>query len=76
MAGLDAGGHLDPDATKAHRGPAGGGHRGDLPKLTADGQGKVKTTLVVAGLHVADTAGHAFVIPTPPRPTPSCTPTG
>ena len=28
-----AGGHYDPEATKAHKGPGGGGHKGDLPKL-------------------------------------------
>jgi len=34
-AGQAAGGHFDPDATKAHKGPGGGGHKGDLPKLEA-----------------------------------------
>jgi hypothetical protein len=29
-AGQAAGGHFDPDATKAHKGPGGGGHKGDL----------------------------------------------
>ena len=32
-AGQAAGAHWDPDATKAHKGPGGGGHKGDLPKL-------------------------------------------
>ena len=32
-AGIAAGGHYDPAATKAHKGPGGGGHKGDLPKL-------------------------------------------
>jgi superoxide dismutase, Cu-Zn family len=61
-AGLGAGGHFDPEGTKAHKGPGGGGHRGDLPKLTADGQGKVETKMVVTGMTVADIRGHAFVI--------------
>src|SRR5690242_14714795 len=33
MAGGAAGGHYDPVDTKAHKGPGGGGHKGDLPKL-------------------------------------------
>jgi Cu-Zn family superoxide dismutase len=52
----------DPQNTKAHRGPGGGGHKGDLPRLAADSHGKVKTTVVVGGLTVADARGHAFLI--------------
>src|SRR3954451_11578720 len=61
-AGLAAGGHFDPDGTKVHKGPGGGGHKGDLPKLTADTHGKVNTRLVITGMTVADTRGHAFVV--------------
>jgi superoxide dismutase, Cu-Zn family len=39
VAGIAAGGHYDPHATKAHKGPGGGGHLGDLPKLEVDSKG-------------------------------------
>jgi Cu-Zn family superoxide dismutase len=57
-----AGGHFDPDATKAHKGPAGGGHKGDLPKLEADAKGVSKQKLEAKGLKLADFAGHALMI--------------
>src|SRR4051812_47366586 len=41
-AGQAAGAHFDPDATKAHKGPSGGGHKGDLPKLTVSDKGVSK----------------------------------
>jgi Cu-Zn family superoxide dismutase len=39
--GMAAGEHYDPEGTKAHRGPDGQGHLGDLPFLTVleDGKG-------------------------------------
>jgi len=43
-AGVAAGGHYDPEATKAHKGPAGGGHKGDLPKLEVAAKGASKGT--------------------------------
>jgi Cu-Zn family superoxide dismutase len=61
-AGQAAGGHFDPDATKAHKGPAGGGHKGDLPRLEVSEKGVAKGKLEVAGLKVADMAGHALMI--------------
>src|SRR6185295_6312090 len=60
--GEAAGGHFDPAGTKAHKGPDGGGHKGDLPKLVADASGKVAATAVVKDLTVQDMAGHALVI--------------
>jgi Cu-Zn family superoxide dismutase len=57
-----AGGHFDPDATKAHKGPAGGGHKGDLPKLTASDKGVAKEKLEVKGLKLADFAGHSLMV--------------
>jgi len=57
-----AGGHFDPDATKAHKGPAGGGHKGDLPKLEADAKGVSKQKLEVKGLKLADFAGHSLMV--------------
>jgi Cu-Zn family superoxide dismutase len=61
-AGQGAGGHFDPDATKAHKGPEGGGHKGDLPKLTVTDKGVSKEKLAVKGLKLADFAGHAIMI--------------
>jgi Cu-Zn family superoxide dismutase len=61
-AGQAAGSHWDPDATKAHKGPGGGGHKGDLPKLVIPESGKLKTKLPVAGLTLADLAGKSFMI--------------
>jgi Cu-Zn family superoxide dismutase len=39
-AGMAAGEHYDPDGTKAHLGPEGHGHLGDLPFLTVQADGK------------------------------------
>ena len=61
-AGQGAGAHFDPDNTKAHKGPGGGGHKGDLPKLVVDEKGKSKHKLEVKGLTLADFAGHSLMI--------------
>jgi len=61
-AGEAAGGHYDPAGTKAHKGPEGGGHKGDLPKLQVGTDGTAKTTLRVRGLTLADVSGKALVI--------------
>lgn len=61
-AGQAAGGHYDPGATKVHKGPAGGGHKGDLPKLTIPENGKLKTKLTVDGLTSEDVAGRTLMI--------------
>lgn len=45
-AAMQAGGHWDPQGTKAHRGPEGDGHLGDLPVLTAQADGMVNTSVV------------------------------
>lgn len=61
-AGLAAGGHLDPEGTKAHKGPGGGGHKGDLPKLEVSDKGQAKTKLDVPGVKLADVRGKALMI--------------
>ena len=61
-AGQAAGGHYDPEATKAHKGPGGGGHKGDLPKLEVDAKGNANVHLKVPGLKLADERGKALVI--------------
>jgi Cu-Zn family superoxide dismutase len=61
-AGQAAGGHYDPEGTKAHKGPGGGGHKGDLPKLNVDPKGNANAKLEVPGLKLADVTGKALVI--------------
>jgi len=61
-AGAAAGGHYDPEGTKAHKGPGGGGHKGDLPKLQVDSSGTANVKLKVAGLTLADVTNKALVI--------------
>jgi Cu-Zn family superoxide dismutase len=62
VAGIAAGGHYDPHATKAHKGPGGGGHLGDLPKLEVDSKGTANLKLKVAGLKLEDVTGRAIMI--------------
>lgn len=61
MGGQAAGGHYDPGNTGRHAGPAGGGHLGDLPRLTSNA-GRVSTAVVAPRLTTADLAGRALVI--------------
>ena len=61
-AAQSAGGHFDPDATKAHKGPGGGGHKGDLPKLVVDDKGEAKEKLEVKGLTLGDFQGKSLMI--------------
>ena len=61
-AGQAAGAHFDPDGTKAHKGPGGGGHKGDLPKLDVPANGHAKVKLPVAGVMLADFAGRSLMI--------------
>jgi superoxide dismutase, Cu-Zn family len=62
MAGQAAGGHFDPDGTKAHKGPGGGGHKGDLPKLVVSDKGDAKAKLEVPGVKLADLRGKSLMI--------------
>ncbi len=61
-AGQAAGGHYDPEGTKAHRGPGGGGHKGDLPKLEVDAKGNANVQLNVPDLKLADARSKALMI--------------
>ena len=61
-AGEGAGGHYDPEGTKVHKGPGGGGHKGDLPRLQVDSNGTANVTLKIAGLKLADATSKALVI--------------
>lgn len=62
VAGLAAGGHWDPDGTGHHEGPAGKGHKGDLPPLAVNADGSATTAVVAARLKVADLKGKALII--------------
>jgi Cu-Zn family superoxide dismutase len=62
VAGLGAGGHFDPDHTSKHEGPAGEGHRGDLPFLTVNDDGTTKQSVLVPHLKLTDVTDHAFII--------------
>lgn len=62
MAALSAGGHWDPDQTKAHRGPGNAGHKGDLPFVTADAQGAARQTLSVKGLTTKNIHNRSLMI--------------
>lgn len=56
-----AGPHYDPEGKKAHRGPHGQGHKGDLPVLTANATG-VNETVTAPMLKLADVQGRALII--------------
>lgn len=62
MAGMAAGGHLDPGHTGQHKGPTGQGHLGDLPAITAAGNGTSKQELIAPRLKLTDIANRAVVI--------------
>ena len=61
-AAQSAGGHFDPETTKAHKGPGGGGHKGDLPKLVVSDKGEAKDKMEVKGLTLADFQGKSLMI--------------
>ncbi len=62
VAGLEAGGHLDPNKTEHHLGPHGKGHLGDLPLLSADDKGNAKQTLTAKRLTLNDIKNTSVVI--------------
>lgn len=59
---LAAGGHYDPDKTNKHLGPEGGGHKGDLPRITAADDGAVQAVVNVSGVSAADFRGRSLMI--------------
>jgi superoxide dismutase, Cu-Zn family len=61
-AGHAAGPHFDPEGTNAHKGPGGGGHKGDLPKLRFSKQRTFKGKLTARGLTLDDVAGRSLMI--------------
>jgi superoxide dismutase, Cu-Zn family len=57
-----AGGHFDPAGSKAHKGPEGGGHKGDLPKLVVAQNGAATQRMEVKGMALDDFHGKALMI--------------
>jgi Cu-Zn family superoxide dismutase len=57
-----AGGHYDPTATHAHKGPGGGGHKGDLPKLVVSDKGEATQKIELTGMTLNDLEGKALMI--------------
>jgi superoxide dismutase, Cu-Zn family len=63
VAGGAAGSHWDPEGTKQHRGPQGGGHLGDLPALDVAADGTAKERLPAPRItDLARLKGRALVI--------------
>ncbi|MCR6631515.1 MAG: superoxide dismutase [Cu-Zn] SodC [Magnetospirillum sp.] len=63
VAGLAAGGHLDPHGSGKHVGPwRDDGHQGDLPALSVNGDGSATDKLLAPHLKVSDLKGRAIVI--------------
>jgi len=62
-AGFAAGGHLDPKHTGKHLGPGHpDGHKGDVPMLAVESDGKATLPVLVPHLKVADLHGHSLMI--------------
>ena len=64
-AGFAAGGHLDPKKTGKHLGPGhADGHKGDVPMLAVESDGKATLPVLVPHLKVADLHGRSLMIHT------------
>lgn len=62
-AGMAAGGHYDPKATKRHRGPhTDDSHLGDLPVLMVERDGTAALPALAPRLKVKDLAGRSVMI--------------
>ncbi len=59
---LAAGGHYDPDGSKAHGLPWGNGHRGDLPALVVDAKGNANVPVLAPRLKLSELSGKALMI--------------
>lgn len=57
-----AGGHFDPGKSGTHGAPWGKGHRGDLPALYVDAQGKATQPVLAPRLRPEEVRGHALMI--------------
>jgi Cu-Zn family superoxide dismutase len=62
VAGLAAGGHLDPAKVGKHEGPYGSGHLGDQPVLVVGPDGRATLPVLGPRLKVKDLKGHSLMI--------------
>lgn len=62
VAGLAAGGHYDPSGSKAHAGPQGSGHLGDLPALKVAADGRAAQAVTAPRLKLADVRGRSLMV--------------
>jgi Cu-Zn family superoxide dismutase len=60
--GEAAGPHFDPDKTHKHAGPAGQGHKGDLPVLNVSASGEAKEAVTSKRLKLNDLRAKSLVI--------------
>jgi Cu-Zn family superoxide dismutase len=61
-AGEMAGPHYDPDKTGKHLGPAGEGHKGDLPVLIVGPGGEATQPMTAKRLKLADLRNKALIV--------------
>lgn len=62
VPGLAAGSHYDPHATGTHKGPHGGGHLGDFPKLVVSDDGAAVKPLIIEGVSISDVSNRSLMI--------------
>lgn len=62
VAGLAAGGHLDPLGSKRHGTPWGNGHLGDLPALVVDASGRASYAVLAPRLKLGDLRARSLMI--------------
>lgn len=62
VAGLAAGGHYDPLASKRHGLPWADGHLGDLPALAVDASGNASNPVLAPRLKMADLKGRSLMV--------------
>jgi superoxide dismutase, Cu-Zn family len=60
--GFAAGPHFDPGKSGHHLGPAGGGHKGDIPKLVIADRNVSSSPLLAPQLKLADIRGRSLII--------------
>lgn len=62
VAALAAGSHFDPKGAGAHGKPWGEGHKGDLPLLTVNGEGKASTPVLAPRLSLDEVRQRSLMI--------------
>jgi len=60
--GMVAGGHFDPMASGKHLGPYQHGHKGDLPVLIVDKNGRATLPVLAPNITLAQLKNHALMI--------------